>query len=169
MRRSATRGGRGTMMIRGLKPTATFMRSRRDPGQGADPLWPFAPQGRNRRRLRHPEVGGNRMSPVGLGVVRELAPNAPRLCLPLRACPSQPEGRSRVPLDTSGLQAMRLKRLVGRLCQTPSLRATGDPRAPATPGSSENPSCSPANVSRMNAARHGSSRASGSLPPLPPV
>jgi hypothetical protein len=47
----ASRGGRGTMMIRGLKPTAAFMRSRRDPGQDADPLWPFAPQGRNRRRL----------------------------------------------------------------------------------------------------------------------
>jgi hypothetical protein len=50
------------------------------------------------------------MSPSGSGVLARDRANAPRLCLPLR-----------VPLDTSGLQAMRLKRLVGRLCQTPGL------------------------------------------------
>jgi hypothetical protein len=33
----------------------------------------------------------------------------------------------RVPLDTGGLQAMRLKRLVGRLCQTPGQWDVGTP------------------------------------------
>jgi hypothetical protein len=58
--------------------------------------------------LRHPYVGGNGMSLTRLGICAGDRANAPRLCLPLR-----------VPLDTSGLQARRMKRLVGRLCQTP--------------------------------------------------
>jgi hypothetical protein len=38
--------------------------------------------------LGQPHVGGNGMSPTRLGICASDRSNAPRLCLPLRACPS---------------------------------------------------------------------------------
>jgi hypothetical protein len=38
--------------------------------------------------LRNPYVGGNGMNPTRLGIRASDRANAPRLCLPLRACPS---------------------------------------------------------------------------------
>jgi hypothetical protein len=69
------------------------------------------------------------MSPPGSGVLaRDRTKHltfAFRSALALRS--PKGEGRSRVPLDTGGLQAMRLKRLVGRLCQTPGEWDVGTP------------------------------------------